>query len=97
MNQIVLIGKISCIEDAGNKNKIELEVERPFKENSIKETDMFSCELWSSIFNRIVSMCDVGDLIAIKGRIIKENNNYVVKGENVVLLNKSKNNILNKA
>lgn len=96
MNQIVLIGRIKGMENLEYKNRILLEVERPFKENSIKETDVFSCELWTAIFKRVIGLCNEGDQIAIKGRIVYENDNYIVKGENVVLLNKSKNNILNK-
>lgn len=93
LNQIVLIGKIKSIEQVENKNEVLLEVERPFQEDEIRKSDLFVCRLWTCIFNRIVSLCAKGDLIAVKGRVNYEEEKCIINAENVVLLNKSKENI----
>ena len=93
LNQIVLVGKINNLRQEGNKNFIQLEVERPFKENGIKESDLFVCKAWSCIFNKIINLCNLGDIIAIKGRMIKEENQFVVMAENISIINKSKNTV----
>ena len=94
LNQIVLIGKIKGIEKTENKNEVILEVERPFQEDEIRKSDVFVCRLWSCIFNGMLSLCAIGDLVAIKGRVNYEEEKYIINAENVVLLNKSKENIL---
>lgn len=93
INQIILIGKIKEIETKECKKELLLEVERPYRENEGKVFDVFTCKLWGCIFDKIVSLCNIGDTIAIKGRVNVEDSKYIVNGENVVLLNKSKNNI----
>ena len=94
LNQIVLIGKIKGIEKTENKNEVILEVERPFQEDEIRKSDVFVCRLWSCIFKGMLSLCAIGDLVAIKGRVNYEEEKYIINAENVVLLNKSKENIL---
>lgn len=96
LNQIILIGKIKEIKEIEKKKRVVIEVDKPFNETNIKKSDEFVCELWSGIFDRILTMCGVGDLIAIKGRVNQIDASYIVLGENVVLLNKSKDNILKK-
>lgn len=93
INQILLIGKIKEINDKVNQKEIVLEVERPFREEEGRVKDMFVCKLWNCIFEKIVSLCEKGDIVAIKGRVNVIDLQYLVVAENVVLLNKSKNNI----
>ena len=93
LNQIILIGRVKELKERENKKEIFIEVERPFKENSMKEVDIFKCLAWTSIFNKILNLCSLGDLLAIKGRLINDNDEYIVISENISLLNKSKNNI----
>ena len=91
INQIVLVGKIEEIDSSSsNKKKIKLGVERPFDESKGRVFDVFVCQLWNSIFSKITSVCNIGDMLAIRGRIEEDNNEYIVIAENVVLLNKSK-------
>lgn len=95
INEVVLVGKIvevGRVDD--NKKKIVLEVERPFKEGEGRKNDIFICQLWTSIFNKVISFCKDGDMLAIRGRIENENDKSIVVAEKVVLLNKSKENIL---
>ena len=93
LNQIVLVGKIKNLEQEGSKNLIHLEVDRPFKENGIKESDLFLCKAWAGIFNKIIKLCNLNDIIAIKGRMIQEDNEFIVMAENISIVNKSKNTV----
>ena len=95
INQVVLVGKIKGIEkDDSYKGNLYVEIERPFKDSYQREFDVIECSFWESLFKRIINNCKNGDLVAIRGRIETENNKYCVAVENVVLLNKSKDNIL---
>lgn len=94
LNQIVLIGRIKEMLEKDNKKEILLEVERPFKENNKKESDVFKCKAWSCIFNKVLNLCNIGDILAIKGRVIKDNNEFIVHSESIMILNKYRDNIL---
>jgi len=95
INEVILVGRVKSIGDEKeNKNTLLLEVERPFKEVDGRVSDTFICKLWSSIFNKIIMFSKIGDMLAIRGRIVNEKNEYLVIAEKVVVLNKSKDNIL---
>ena len=94
LNQIVLVGRLISTKEEGNKKDIVLEVERPFNEENIRKSDMFVCRAWGCIFNKIINFTSQGDLLAIKGRLINDNGEYIVMAENISLLNKKQNNIL---
>ena len=80
INQVVLVGKIKDIGgESKNKRELLLEVERPFREVEGKISDIFTCKLWSGIFNKILSLCAMGDLIAIKGRVIYDKEQFIQK------------------
>ena len=91
INEVILVGKIKNLEASNDtKKELLLEVERPFKEVEGRVSDIFVCQLWHSIFKKVVDFCSIGDLLAIKGRIICEEKRYLIMAENVVMLNKSK-------
>lgn len=93
-NEVILVGKIKNIgvmEE--NKREIVLEVERCFKESEERTFDLFVCKLWSAIFNKIISYCSYGDIIVVKGRLVKEGESCYIMGEHVVLLNKYIDNV----
>ena len=95
INEIVLVGKINEIgEVEKNKQMIKLEVKRFLNEINDINSDIFTCRLWSSIFSKIVKLCDIGDTLAIRGRLENNEGQMQVVAEKVVLLNKSKKNIL---
>lgn len=95
INEVILVGKIRSINKENQyKSNLELEVERPFRDGEGRVSDIFNCKLWNSIFNKVISFSKAGDLLAIKGRIENDNSSYLVVAENVVILNKSSNNIL---
>ena len=97
INEVILVGKIKDIkEEKEHKNTIVLDVERPFSDVGGRVSDTFNCQLWSAIFSKVICSCKIGDIIAIKGRIDTSDNNYKIAAENVVLLNKSKDNIQKK-
>ena len=97
LNEVILVGKIKDINDLkDNKEEIILDVERPFDDKQGRTNDTFVCKLWYSIFSKITTVCSKGDLLAIKGRLLNENNEIFIMAEKVVLLNKNinKNNVL---
>lgn len=97
VNEVILVGRLDSIEsEKNNKTEIILSIERPFNDVEGRKWDSFNCKLWSSIFKRVILNCKVGDLLAIKGRLSNENSKYTIMAENVVILNKSKDNILKK-
>lgn len=98
INEVVLVGKISKIsKELDCKKELLIDVERPFKEGAGRVSDTFICQLWTSIFKKVLSVCNIGDLLAIKGRLIKdEDDRYLIVAENVVMLNKSEKNIFNR-
>lgn len=95
VNDVVLVGRIKDFgEEINNKREIMIEVERPFNETIGRVYDVFVCRLWTSIFSKVLRYSNIGDMLAIKGRIINEDSKYFVIAENVVILNKYKDNIL---
>ncbi len=97
VNEVILVGRIKDLGlEENNKKDIILEVERPFNDVDGRISDTFICRLWTAIFSKIIRYCKQGDLMAIKGRMINENESSIVMAENVVILNKSRENISNK-
>ena len=94
LNEIVLVGKYKGVvnEDAYRK-AVVIEVDRPFKEENLTTSDSFICRVWGAIFNKVVNYCENGDLLAIRGRVVCENNSYYIEGEKIVILNKTNHNI----
>ena len=93
INQIVLVGRLDKLFNTENKKDIYLQVERPFKENNEIKVDVFKCRAWISIFDKVLSLCKLGDLLAIKGRCVYEDGEFLVMAENIVILNKYTNTI----
>ena len=95
INDIVLVGKIEKINEITDKKReIKLEIERPFDEKKGRNSDIITCQLWHSIFSKVVSVCAIGDLLAVRGRLVNEKEKFFVVAEKVVLLNKKQKNIL---
>lgn len=95
INEVILVGRLDSIKDEfENKQDIIVSVERPFNDVDGRKWDTFNCRLWTSIFKKVLISCKNGDLLAIKGRLVNEDSSYLVMAENVVILNKSKDNIL---
>lgn len=93
INQIVLVGKLDRMSNLESKKDLYLKVERPFKENNEFKIDIFKCRAWISIFDKVLNLCKGGDLLAIKGRAIYEEGEFIVIAENIVILNKYLDNI----
>lgn len=95
VNEVVLVGKLKGVKERDEfKKSLFIEIERPFKNTYNRINDVIECVFWDSLFKRIVSGCKSGDMIAIRGRIENEENKCHVAIENIVLLNKSRDNIL---
>lgn len=95
VNEVILVGVIKQIEDADEfKKNIKLNIERQFRDGYERKFDTILCKYWKSIFEKVIKNIDIGDTVAIKGRIEEENNSFVVMIENFVLLNKTKHNVL---
>lgn len=93
INQLLLVGiikKMPLYDLLGSQNELLLEVKRNYKNtDGVYEVDLFKCFLWFAISKKINLNCKEGDLIAVRGRLVDDNNNYKIVAEQVVLLNKS--------
>ena len=95
INEVVLVGRIKELNDELEfKKSLFIEIDRPFKNTYERIKDTIECVYWDSVFKNVVSICKVGDMIAIRGRIENENDKYYVATEKIVLLNKTKDNVL---
>lgn len=99
INQLLLVGKIKKLpifDSMKSNNEIIVEVRRNYKNvDGIYEKDTFRCYLWIAISKKISLNCKEGDLVAIKGRLVDDNDNCRIMAEQVVLLNKVIDNEVN--
>lgn len=81
LNQIVLVGRLTNINKLESKEEktkalITLAVSRSYKnDEGIYETDMIDCLLIGNVADNTCEWCNIGDVIGIKGRIEKVNDN----------------------
>ena len=80
-NYFALAGRLGAI----NKNSIVLNINKPYKnEQGIFETETFEVQLEDKLMS-IINI-EEGNLISIKGRIGKdENNNNILIGERMIV------------
>ena len=94
-NQVFIVGKIDKIPDLNCKNMeniLVLEVKRNYKNvEGVFDKDYFSCYLWSALCKKINVSCKIGDVIALRGRLIndREKSACNILAEQVILLNKA--------
>ena len=70
-------------------NDFILEVKRNYKNvDGVFEKDNFRCHLWIAISKKITLSCKEGDIVAVKGRLVDENDSCKIVAEQVILLNK---------
>ena len=79
LNQVVLVGRIvskpELIElDNGRKViDITLAIPRNYKNvNGEYDTDFVTCTLWNGVAENTVNYVDKGDLIGVKGHVVRE-------------------------
>lgn len=89
MNTMVIIGKVQTLPEAyetptGVKlAKLVLDVERNFRSNDGNyEHDLYQVILWRGIADTVLDLCEVGNLVAVKGRL--NATNYVNKDEKLI-------------
>ena len=88
MNQLFMIGVIKEMPTSED-NMFVIEIRRNYKNNQgVFEKDLFRCFLWSAISKKISLACKVGDLIALKGRLVCDNERSEILVEQVALLNR---------
>lgn len=87
INQFILVGAIK--EMPLENEKFKLEVKRNYKNMSGEfENDVFDCYIWLAISKRIMLSCKMGDVVAVKGRLVGEDGKCNIIAEQIVLLNK---------
>ena len=76
LNQLVLVGRIARapeLKETTKKKKyshITLAVPRSFKNmDGSYDTDFIDCTLWDNMAKNTVTYCQVGDVVAIRGRV----------------------------
>lgn len=93
LNQAILVGRlvnkpeVKEREDGGKIVNITLAVPRNYKnEEGSYDTDFIDVVLWNAIASNTAEWCNKGDMIGIKGRLEKKENNLFVIGEKVSFL-----------
>ena len=72
-----------------DKNEFEIEIKRNYKNvEGVFDNDCFKCNLWYALSKKISLNCKVGDLVAVKGRLIEDKGIYNILAEQIILLNK---------
>ncbi len=76
LNEVIVMGKIlskPVLNETMNGNKVAniiLEVKRPFRNNvGVYESDFIHCILWRGVAETCCNLCNVGDMLCIKGRL----------------------------
>ena len=95
VNEIILVGKLnekSSNIEKENKLKhysIKLDVVRSIKNSEgFYEHDLINITLWRSIYETLSDICEIGDLISVKGRIQIKNEQIEIIAEKISYLNK---------
>ena len=100
LNQLILIGKVKKVPDlelVKNDNELIIEVQRNYKNmDGVYESDLFKCYLWLAMSKKICLSCKMGDFVAVKGRLMEEDNSCKIMAEQVVLLSKRFNDSVNR-
>ena len=93
INQLFMIGTIKympCNDKESNDNYFVLEVRRGYKNaTGTYDKDCFKCHLWIAISQKINRYCKVGDLVAVKGRLVDSLGECNILVEQAILLNKT--------
>jgi single-strand DNA-binding protein len=76
LNQIVLVGKVvelPTLRETSSGNKVAnllLEVDRNFRNTSGEyDKDLIMCTLWRGVAETASSVCEIGSLVGVKGRL----------------------------
>lgn len=98
LNQSIIIGRIvndiKKINKEDKKIKITLAVPRSYKNSEGEyDIDFIPCILWNSIAQSTLEYCKKGDLIGIKGRIqkLEEDEEMTLIAEKVTFLSTKEN------
>lgn len=90
MNQIVLVGRLTKIDESLTEEKrlnFTLAVNRNYKnEEGIYETDFIKCKCFHNIAENTLEYCKIGDLIGIKGQLQNEDKNMIVLADRITFL-----------
>lgn len=98
LNQIILVGRlvqdpeIKELENGVKTSYITLAVKRSYKNlNGEHDIDFITCRIWNGITDSVKEYCEKGDLVSIKGRVTKLNNEDLeIVAEKVTFLSKRK-------
>lgn len=76
LNQIILVGKVvelPTLRETSSGNKVAnllLEVDRNFRNaHGEYDKDLIMCTLWRGVAETATSVCEVGSLVGVKGRL----------------------------
>ena len=98
LNQIVLVGRLTHdleikeLENGAKVCEITLAVPRSYKNTEgVYETDFIPCVLWKTVAENTAEYCRKGDLVGIKGRVQRlENEELKLVAEKVTFLSSRK-------
>ena len=87
LNQVVVVGRIYSMENG----ELVMAVPRSFKnENGEYDTDYIEVRLSKSIEENVLTYCEKGDLVGVKGRLESGINKMFVIADKVTFLSSRK-------
>ena len=87
LNQVVVVGRIYSMENG----ELVMAVPRSFKnENGEYDTDYIDVRLSKSIEENVLTYCEKGDLVGVKGRLESGINKMFVIADKVTFLSSRK-------
>ena len=95
LNEVILVGVVNEIRELDKyKNELILKIERIFKDRDNRCFDILRCRYWKNLYQSKIENLKDGDIVSIKARIESEEEEMIIMIEKIVLLNKSRNNVL---
>ena len=87
LNQVVVVGRIYSMENG----ELVMAVPRSYKnENGEYDTDYIDVRLSDAIEKNVLTYCEKGDLVGVKGRLESDVNKMFVVAEKVTFLSSRK-------
>jgi len=96
MNQIVLVGRLENIEFDNDYAHITLRCPRPSRnEAGIYDSDSLCCIFKLNNSVNLREVCNIDDVIGIKGRLENKDGNLIVKAEKLTFLSSKTQSVSN--
>jgi len=92
LNCVFMIGRVASMparapESSSKDALMTLNVTQPFTDESgIPDTTPVDVSLWRALSELVTGVCHPGSLVAVRGRLVRQNDRLVVRAETLELL-----------